>query len=119
MCLLDLIRLHVTHSHKSKRKYTSYSRSISEYTDMSMINWSRRCPPTHSDSRMLLLQISDLEDGINSSIPSIPDSICCSEFIINGGYCSENHPLDGEDRADLLPRPWPRTCLYMGPRSPI
>lgn len=93
MCILDILRLHISHNYKTKRKYTH---AKSECTDMSMINWSKK-KVFSSDERAkkFLLQIPDFEED---NVLSISDSICCSEYIINGGYCSKEHLYHGEDK---------------------
>lgn len=92
MCILDILRLHISHNYKTKRKY---SKTKSECTDMSMINWSRKKVLTKDErSKKLLLQISDFGD---ENLPSLSDSICCSEYIINGGYCSKQHLYKEDD----------------------
>lgn len=90
MCILDILRLHISHNYKRK-----YSKSKSECTDMSMINWSRKKVASADErSRKMLLQMSDFDDNL----PSVPGSICCSEYIINGGFCSKQHLYKEEDK---------------------
>lgn len=61
---------------------------------MSMINWIRKPKGHHPETaNLLLVQISDLESE-STKVDSISESICCSEFIINGGVCSQNHKVD-------------------------
>lgn len=94
MCILDIFRLHVSHNY-TKRKYAKSSRS--ECTDMSMINWSKKkTSSAQQRSKKMLQQLSELDDDHN--LPSISESICCSDYIINGGFCSKDHLCEEEDK---------------------
>lgn len=94
MCILDIFRLHVSHNYNKKKCLNKYTRS--DYTDMSMVNWSKKkTSSSQIRSKKVLLQLPELDD---ENLPSISESICCSDYIINGGFCNKDHLCGEEDK---------------------
>lgn len=85
MCIFELLRLHVVQSHKISRKRTYKSPSQGQRSGVgSAACFGERYPD------FTLIKIAK-EDGETTS--SFQDSICCTEFIINGGNCDGVHEI--------------------------
>ncbi|KAK9883840.1 hypothetical protein WA026_002037 [Henosepilachna vigintioctopunctata] len=78
MCILELLRLHVTHSNQYKQNDTSYAKT-SKCKVFTTNNYSQLYPE-------FVLKSS----GTSSSVSALDESPCCSQFVI-GKDCAGFH----------------------------
>lgn len=86
MCILDLLRLHVSPAHRSYKKRRNHkSRSTSDTQFSSVKNWSFQVPPRCNGQYPEFLLCSIPEEPWEYL--SLQESTCSSDFIYNGRNC--------------------------------
>lgn len=82
MCIFELLRMHVNQNHKISKKKLIYSNTKRNLTKHGM-TYNIQYP------EFMFLKITAEEVEVFGG--SLQDSICCTDYIINGGNCNGLH----------------------------
>lgn len=96
MCILDLIKLHVTQTHKSSksRTYERYSKSLA---DVSEVNYQRLKDVKYSSLYPEFMLVKVPGEELETESTSLQGSVC-TDFVFSGGDCENLHGLLGDER---------------------